>query len=487
MTDLTPPESGSLTKRVGTMRIENHRYRDNERTWQRTSTMLKQLQTSADSFGLDAWKQRQVALGMAQRPDLVLGVAAAAQFGDDGKLTDDAKSTINGLCKQAMDAAKSKAGSNSGSAVHTATERLDLGESISEIGLPAPYSGDLLAYENLKIGMRLSFNARHIERSVRNTELDTVGTYDRLGWSGLLEELGYLAPGEQLVVDVKTEERPELNLMKITAQMADYAYADGQWVPEPTIDNPYAGHYEPMPNVSKAIGLIIHLRGARAVPILVDLTKGIEACRAAAAQRDRSREAKLSLGEPGAWAFPLNVPLPPAATVTQSAVAQGPNGYAAPRPEPAYVPTGHECNNCAPLLGRASSTRVDGTEFGTLCTTCGGVDERSAAGSRYAVGDTVTVAGIPFTKHSEFPEAAQVASEVETLRGQLIEAIGQAADLTALASLYEIAQASGVRWDGKVAIAGTARQRIVQCKQRAMHDPATTGKCACGWERGMAP
>lgn len=442
MTDLTPPESGSLTKRVGTMRIENHRYRDNERTWQRTSTMLKQLQTSADSFGLDAWKQRQVALGMAQRPDLVLGVAAAAQFGDDGKLTDDAKSTINGLCKQAMDAAKSKAGSNSGSAVHTATERLDLGESISEIGLPAPYSGDLLAYENLKIGMRLSFNARHIERSVRNTELDTVGTYDRVGWSGLLEELGYLAPGEQLVVDVKTEERPELNLMKITAQMADYAYADGQWVPEPTIDNPYAGHYEPMPNVSKAIGLIIHLRGARAVPILVDLTKGIEACRAAAAQRDRSREAKLALGEPGAWAFPLNVPLPPAATVTQSAVAQGPNGYAAPRPEPAV---------------------------------------------EHAVGDTVTVGGIPFTKHSEFPEAAQVASEVETLRGQLVEAIGQAADLTALASLYEIAQASGVRWDGAVAIAGTARQRIVQCKQRAMHDPATTGKCACGWERGMAP
>lgn len=441
MTAPEPPTGDSLTKRVGTMRVENKRYRDADRTWQRTSTMLKNVETAADSFGLDMWKQQQVALGMAARSDLVLGVAAAAQYGEDGKLTPDAKQTINGLCRQAMDAAASKKGANTGTAVHTATERLDLGETISEINLPAPYSGDLLAYANLKEAMRLTFNARHIERSVRNTELETVGTYDRLGWSGLLEELGFLAPGELLVVDVKTEEKPLLNLMKIAGQLADYAYADGQWVPAPTVDNPYAGHYEPMPNVSRNIGLVIHVRNARAVPILVDLTKGIATARRAAAQRDASREAKLGIGEPGAWAFPVEVQLPPAATVTQSAVAQGPNGYAAPRPEP-------------------TRDHVEGP--GSIATS--------------------TLIMPP-----AYPEAAQVADEVETLRAQLIEAVLQAPNLTVLAGLYESAQRHGIRWDGQIAFAGTLRGGIVDCRQRAMHDPATTSKCACRWERGMAP
>jgi hypothetical protein len=441
VTNLEPPPGSALTKRVGAMALVNRRYRDNERTWQRTSTLLKNIETAADSFGLDSWKQRQVALGMAARADLVVGVAAAAQYdAETGKLTDEAKNQINGLCKQAMDAAASRKGSNTGTAVHTATERLDLGETVEQIALPAPYGADLLAYRTLRDAMRITYNSRHIERSVRNSELGTVGTFDRVGWSGLLEELGFLAPGEQLVIDVKTEENPLLNLMKIAAQMADYAYADGMWVPEPTEADPYAGHYEPMPKVSRTIGLIIHVRGARARPILVDLTKGIATARRAAEQRDASREAKLNIGEPGAWAFPVDVPLPPAAEVVQSAVAQGPNGYATPAPGP-----------------------------------------------QYALGDQVTVGGITFTKHAEFPEAAQVADEIDGLRGQLIEAIAQADSLTILAGLYESAQQHGIRWDGRVATAGTARGGIIECPQRAMHDPATTAKCACGWERGMAP
>jgi hypothetical protein len=485
MTLPTPPPGSALgivpvlDKRVGTMHVNgSKRYSDGTETWQRMSTLLKNLKTMADSEQLIDWKLRQVAIGMSKRPDLVLGVAAAVQLDPEtGKLTWDAKKTINSLCKQAGQAAGNSAGSNSGSAMHTATERLDLGDSIEAIGLPYPYSADLQAYATLKKAMGLSFRPEHIERSVRNTELGIVGTYDRFGSCSLLVERGMLAEDELICVDVKTEKDPLLNLIHIAPQLAGYANADAQFVPDPeparaaamagrvaTMDELTAGHYEDMPKVSKSVGLVIHIRDGRATPLLVNLTEGWEAAKAAAAQRERVKRSNIKLGEPGCWAMPLDVPLPATAAIVQQA-AEKELAAARARVEP-----------------------------------------------EYAVGDTVTVAGVPFTKHADLPTVEQALAAVpatvspagtaqvavrgsdgmvrwedvpaaDPVRQQLIAAIAEADSLPRLAELYELATGNGVTWDGEVAAAGTHRGAIVSCVQRDLH---THGVCACGWHSGMA-
>lgn len=411
---MTAPQ---IVGRLGPMATKNKRYADGTSTYQRVSTLLKNIET--DTYNLDQWRKRQVAIGMSMRSDLVLGVAAAAQFNPEtGKLTDEAKHTINDLCTQAMDAAASKAGANAGSAVHTATERLDLGEPAEQIALPYPYSADLTAYATLKRAMGLAFRPEHIERTVVIDALGAAGTFDRLGTSTLLEERGILAPGELIVVDVKTEDDPTYNLIHICPQLASYANGDRMFTPAPTAEDRYAGTYEPMPAVNKTVGLVIHIKKGHARPLLVNLESGWRSALRAAEQRDELALSKRKLGEDGAWVLHLPVDLPPATELVQTAVARGPMGFSAP----------------------------EGTPAG------------------YAEPD----------------------DPLGELRGQLIEAIWQAAGLGDLARLYEAATAQGVAWSGAVQMAGTARQRIIECPQRAMHDPSTTAKCACGWTREVA-
>src|SRR5688500_18671841 len=81
------------------------------------STQQKAL---ADEFGLNKWKERQVARGMALRDDLV---ALAASVPDPK--SEQGKETLGSVAKQAQDAAGSRKGANLGTALHSATERLD--------------------------------------------------------------------------------------------------------------------------------------------------------------------------------------------------------------------------------------------------------------------------------------------------------------------------------------------------------------------------
>lgn len=463
MTDLKPPAAAdiptpkatALDRRVGRMRTNgNSQYSDGERTYQRVSTLLKNLET--DTYHLNLWKQRQVAIGMSKRPDLVLGVAAATQIDPaTGKLTDAAKSEINGLCKQASQAAGSSSGANQGTAVHTATERLDLGETVEQIALPYPFDADLRAYSVLRKAMGLDFRAEHVERSVR-TDIDgtlVVGTYDRFGESEWLAQQGFLAPGEGLIVDVKTENDPLLNLLHIAPQLAIYANAREQFVPAPTEDNPSAGTYEPMPKVSKAIGLVIHVRNGRATPYLVDLVAGWEAARGAEAQRRRVAASKVKLGEPGCWAIPLDVPLPAATEI----------------------------------VARAAEPELQAAQALTVHTAAG--VELTASAGEAVVQQAVRNPDGTTTWHvvESTPAPVPVPAGPQPLEAMLWEAIQSAMSLDELSGLFERATATGVAWEGPIAEAGIVRGRIVSCKQRTMHDPTTTGKCACGWARGMAP
>lgn len=444
MTDLTPPV---ITGRIGKMRVVNHRYNDGQQSYQRVSNLLKNIET--ETFALDEWKANTLAVGLASRPDLVLGVAAAAQYDPaTGKLTGEAKSTLKGLRYQAMEAGKSKAGANAGTAVHTATERVDMGESVEQVGLPAPYDADLRAYVALKAKLGLTFRPELIERTVRVSALGAAGTIDRAGECALLVERGILEPDESIIVDVKTEERPLLNLIHIAPQLGTYANADDMFVPEPTAEAPNAGRYEPMPNVSKLVGLVIHVRNGRAVPYLVNLVEGWDSAQRAFEQREAMKRSKIGLGEPGCWAVPL-LPADPA----EAAAERG----------------GQRCLTCQKPL-TPGRTHDCGTGAVALPAASGEVQQ---AVRRPDGNVEWQPAGIP--------------PGPQPLEAMLWEAVMAAESLDELGRLFEQATATGVEWAGPIADAGLARSRVVQCAQRAMHDPTTTAKCACGWARGMAP
>jgi hypothetical protein len=116
-----------------------------------------------DRYNLELWKQRQVADGLARRPDLVLKAAAAA--GD--------KTELNDVTKQALEAAGSSAAATTGSAVHSLTEQIDRGV---EPVIPPTAAADIAAYREVtaKLDMKL------IEVFVVHDELGVGGTFDRV-------------------------------------------------------------------------------------------------------------------------------------------------------------------------------------------------------------------------------------------------------------------------------------------------------------------
>lgn len=428
-----------LLQTVGRMPVENYRYTDGERTYQRVSTFLKNIET--DTYNLDQWRGNMLAIGLSARPDLGLAVAAAAQFDPaTGKLTKEARETLGRLREDATNAAKAKAGATVGTAIHTATERLDCGETHEAIGLPYPYNADLRAYDVLKRAMRVTCDPRHIERSVRGAFPGVVGTLDRLWNVALLEELGMLAPGELIVTDVKTEQDPLLNLQHICAQLATYANSPEMFVPDAS------PAYEPMPRVSKLVGLVIHIRNGRATPYLVNLTEGLREAQAAQERKTRLALSKTRFGEPGCWALPVPVELPPATEITTQAHERGPLGYSAPAGEPRA----------------GGATAVRGSD-GLVRWTPSPEDIATA----------------------EQLERQHTGGEFLRLVSGLLDAIRQADDMPRLAQLFELADKNGVPWSGDVAVAGAARATVVQCPQRLLH--LGPGKCACGWMTGMKP
>jgi hypothetical protein len=439
------------------MRVERGRYNDGVSNYQRVSNLLKNIET--DTYHLEEWKANMLAVGLAGRPDLVMAVKAADERGADGKLTKDAKWTIGGLRRQAMDAAKSGAGATIGTAVHTATERLDRGETLAAIGLPYPYSADLAAYETIRKAAGIETSPYFIERSIRLTDWGVVGTFDRIGACSALEDMGVLEPGELCVIDVKTEKDPTMNLLHIGAQLACYANADSLYTGEHALDENGAPVrdarlYVPMPLVNKVVGLVVHLRDGGANLIPVDLVKGWAAAQAAYAQRERVADAKS-----GSWTFHIPVKLPAATELV--------------------------ARQAGPELAAARERLADA--------------QVSALTRDEPAGTQVTGGGIP-TPEQAIPESVAVrrpdgmtefvpAAQAERPRAddamamQAIEAIGTAADMSALADLYERITGAGVPWVGEVERAGSWRAGIVQCPQRELHHG--TGRCACGWREWL--
>lgn len=149
-----------------------------------------------DTYNLSKWQQRMVALGLAERRDLLLSVAAHR----------DDKDHLNKVCEEAQEAAKAHAGATIGTALHGLTERMDRGLDTGVV--PDEYAPDLAAYADATKDL----TATHIEQFTVLDNLKIGGTPDRV--------VRY--KGKRYIADLKTGSI-QYGYLKIAAQLAVYA------------------------------------------------------------------------------------------------------------------------------------------------------------------------------------------------------------------------------------------------------------------------
>lgn len=205
-----------------------------------------------DTYNLSKWQMRMTALGMAERPDLLL--AAAAHRDDKGKL--------NEIVEQALDAASAHSSATIGTALHALTERHDRGQALGTI--PADYKADLDAYVARTAALKMLM----IETFVVHDGLKIGGTFDRL----------VEVNGERYIADLKTGQI-ELGAGKIAMQLAVYANSD--------LYDIATGQRSVLAGVNKERAIVIHLPAGTGECRLywVDIARGWEAVTLATAVR----------------------------------------------------------------------------------------------------------------------------------------------------------------------------------------------------------
>jgi hypothetical protein len=128
-----------------------------------------------DQYNIQLWRQRMVAVGLADRQDLVLSVAAHR----------DNRDALNRIVEQAAEAGKASAPANVGTALHALTDRIDRGEPLGVV--PEAYRADLDAYRTTLASAGISVVM--IEPFTVCDELQIGGTPDRLY---MFQDKGYI-------------------------------------------------------------------------------------------------------------------------------------------------------------------------------------------------------------------------------------------------------------------------------------------------------
>lgn len=211
-----------------------------------------------DMYNLNQWSIRMVAKGLSLRPDLLLAVAA----------TDvSAKKKLDGLCKEAKEAAKASANATVGTALHSLTELVDRGQDLPV--LPDSAAADLAAYRQT---IR-QVNVEAIEQFVVCDELKAAGTFDRV----------VSLNGARYVADIKTGSI-QWGLGKIAQQLAIYSRGAAY--------DPATGERTPL-GVDQRNALIVHLPAGTGTCELVwlDIATGWDLARLSAEVR-KARKVK---------------------------------------------------------------------------------------------------------------------------------------------------------------------------------------------------
>lgn len=170
---------------------------------QRVTTFARTL---AETWGITDWAKRNVARGMALRPDLV---ALAASTTD--------KYTLNDIVASAEERAGGTAAANYGQAMHEFTRIAEAGGDL--VSAPPEALGDLDAYMACLDAHQLTSYAA--EQVVYWSAGDVAGRFDRImGWRG-----------DAYIADIKTGADLSYSWAEIAVQLAAYALAEWLWDP----------------------------------------------------------------------------------------------------------------------------------------------------------------------------------------------------------------------------------------------------------------
>lgn len=217
--------------------------------------------TLDDLYGLMSWKQRQTALGLADRPDLRLAVTAHR----------DDKRRLDAICEEAMQAAASTAAATTGTAIHALTELVDRGQDLPALEPAA--AADLDAYRRATAELEVVA----IEQFCVLDDLKVAGTPDRIvRWRG-----------EHFIADIKTSQDLTYGAQKIAIQLALYAHAQAY--------DAATGQRTPLPQVNQRGAIIIHVPAGSGTAQLLwsNIARGWEAVDLALNVRAWRREVDL--------------------------------------------------------------------------------------------------------------------------------------------------------------------------------------------------
>lgn len=233
----------------------------------RATTVAKALD---DSGGLLSWGKRMVAIGLAQRPDLVALLSTTS---------DKDKKTLDDICERAAEAGGSTIRRDLGTALHGMLER---SWSDPTFVAPDPYGADVRAVHDALATAGLRVVDGFAERMIVHDRHQIAGTFDLL-----VED----AEGVKYVADIKTGSSL-LGALAFAVQLFIYADADALYTQGPAIDGS-EDRRDPMPEVSLERGVIIHVQPASGTCQLhwIDLLIG-EAALALAVDVRQMRKAK---------------------------------------------------------------------------------------------------------------------------------------------------------------------------------------------------
>lgn len=235
------------------------------RSWTRVTTFAKVL---ADTYNLEAWKRRNVAVGLAGRPNLYHAARVATASGD--------KKALNQVCDEAMAAAGANAGREHGTAMHSIIERINRGE---DPEIPEHMAGDVQAYRVALADAGIGIATRYVERRIINTTHGLAGTFDGLAT--------YPDNPPLVVFDLKTAATMDHSWLETAIQLAAYANATQLLTTD-------LAAYDAMPEIDRATALVAHVPAGKGRCDIyeVDIARGwayAELCRDVRAARRSAR------------------------------------------------------------------------------------------------------------------------------------------------------------------------------------------------------
>lgn len=237
--------------------------------------------TIDDTYNLNQWQKRMVAVGLGMRPDLRMAVAGhglppVRQDDPDGyrRWCRD----MDRVTEQAKEAAAASAPATIGTALHKITERMDRGQEVGPV--PDTYLPHLAAYQEATAHLTMV----HVERFLVHDEYKIGGTADRI-----VRIPGY---DKLIIADTKTGQT-QYGVGKMAAQLAIYAHS--------VIYDVTDGERIPIGNIDLDHGIIIALDAYSGKCELkwLDIRAGWEQAETClAARRHRARERSLFIPEP---------------------------------------------------------------------------------------------------------------------------------------------------------------------------------------------